>query len=80
MELVKGVAVEDLTADRIRRDALLWNSPSSRLIGSARDPRMAVFLTPKSIAALVFCQTVVALRPRVRPSCRLRLNPLIYRR
>ena len=25
MELVKSVAVEDLAADRIRRDALLWN-------------------------------------------------------
>lgn len=25
MELVQGVAVEDLAADRIRRDALLWN-------------------------------------------------------
>jgi uncharacterized protein with HEPN domain len=25
VELVEGVAVEDLAADRIRRDALLWN-------------------------------------------------------
>lgn len=25
VELVDGVAVEDLAADRIRRDALLWN-------------------------------------------------------
>ena len=25
VDLVEGVAVEDLAADRIRRDALLWN-------------------------------------------------------
>src|SRR5450759_1343384 len=25
VELIEGVAVEDLAADRIRRDALLWN-------------------------------------------------------
>lgn len=27
--LVEGVSVEDLAADRIRRDALLWNFPCS---------------------------------------------------
>ena len=27
--LVEGVAVGDLAADRIRRDALLWTSPCS---------------------------------------------------
>ena len=27
--LVEGVSVEDLAADRIRRDALPWTSPSS---------------------------------------------------
>ena len=29
VELVEGVGVEDLAADRIRRDALLGTSPSS---------------------------------------------------
>jgi uncharacterized protein with HEPN domain len=26
--LVEGLTVEDVTADRMRRDALLWTSPS----------------------------------------------------
>ena len=64
-----------------QRASLGWGPPvlagTRPLYPTALVDRVA---EPKSVAALVFCQTVIAFRPGIIPSCRLRLNPLIYRR